>query len=108
MRSSRAFVLQGGASLSAPQVGALRALTEAGIAPDLVIASSVGALNADGHILDGSSRRDALSATGRIHMLPTTTSPVTNPLDFRETRRLIADGYTLTHGRLANRTAVVA
>jgi NTE family protein len=41
-----AFVLQGGGALSAPQVGMLRALTEAGITPDLVIGSSAGALNA--------------------------------------------------------------
>lgn len=41
-----AFVLQGGGSLAAPQVGMLRALTDAGIVPDLVVGSSAGALNA--------------------------------------------------------------
>ena len=41
-----AFVFQGGGSLAAPQVGMLRALTEAGVTPDLVIGSSAGALNA--------------------------------------------------------------
>jgi NTE family protein len=41
-----AFVFQGGGSLAAPQVGMLRALTEAGLTPDLVIGSSAGALNA--------------------------------------------------------------
>lgn len=41
-----AFVLQGGGSLTAPQVGMLRALTEAGITPDLIVGSSAGALNA--------------------------------------------------------------
>ncbi|SOD71676.1 NTE family protein [Jatrophihabitans sp. GAS493] len=41
-----AFVFQGGGSLTAPQVGMLRALTEAGIRPDFVIGSSAGALNA--------------------------------------------------------------
>jgi predicted acylesterase/phospholipase RssA len=41
-----AFVFQGGGSLSAPQVGMLRALVESGIRPDLVIGSSAGALNA--------------------------------------------------------------
>ncbi|WP_079086110.1 patatin-like phospholipase family protein [Streptomyces silvensis] len=41
-----AFVLQGGASLTAVQVGMLRALTEAGIRPDLVVGCSAGALNA--------------------------------------------------------------
>jgi NTE family protein len=41
-----AFVFQGGGSLAAPQVGMLRALTEAGVVPDLVVGSSAGALNA--------------------------------------------------------------
>jgi NTE family protein len=41
-----AFVLQGGGSLSAGQVGMLRALTEAGIEPDLIGGSSAGAWNA--------------------------------------------------------------
>jgi NTE family protein len=41
-----AFALQGGGSLSATQVGMLRALTESGVRPDLIIGSSAGALNA--------------------------------------------------------------
>src|ERR1700685_268944 len=41
-----AFVFQGGGSLSAPQVGMLRALSEAGVLPHLVVGSSAGALNA--------------------------------------------------------------
>jgi NTE family protein len=42
---SRAFVLSGGASLGAIQVGMLRALYERGITPDLVVGTSAGALN---------------------------------------------------------------
>ena len=42
----RAFVLSGGASLGSMQVGMLRALDEVGIAPDLLVGTSVGALNA--------------------------------------------------------------
>lgn len=38
-----AFVLSGGASLGAIQVGMLQALYERGIAPDLIVGSSVGA-----------------------------------------------------------------
>lgn len=46
MRSSPvAFVLSGGASLGAIQVGMLRALYERGIAPDLIVATSAGAIN---------------------------------------------------------------
>jgi NTE family protein len=40
-----AFVLSGGASLGAIQAGMLRALYERGVAPDLIVGTSVGALN---------------------------------------------------------------
>jgi predicted acylesterase/phospholipase RssA len=45
-RPRTAFVLSGGASLGALQVGMLRALYERGIAPDLLVAASAGAFNA--------------------------------------------------------------
>lgn len=41
----RAFVLTGGGSQGAVQVGMLYALLEAGVEPDLVVGSSVGAIN---------------------------------------------------------------
>lgn len=41
-----AFVLAGGGSLGAVQVGMLRALLAAGVRPDFVVGSSVGAMNA--------------------------------------------------------------
>ena len=41
-----AFVLSGGGSLGALQVGMLHALIEAGVRPDLLIGTSVGAVNA--------------------------------------------------------------
>ena len=41
-----AFVLSGGGSLGAVQVGMLRALSERHLAPDLVVGTSAGALNA--------------------------------------------------------------
>ena len=41
-----AFVLSGGASLGAIQVGMLRALFEAGVKPDMLVGTSVGAINA--------------------------------------------------------------
>jgi NTE family protein len=40
-----AFVLSGGASLGAVQVGMLRALYERGVVPDLIVGTSVGAIN---------------------------------------------------------------
>jgi NTE family protein len=45
-RYREAVVLSGGGSLGAVQVGALRALFEAGVQPDLLVGCSVGALNA--------------------------------------------------------------
>src|SRR5436305_1516978 len=42
---SIAFVLSGGASLGAIQVGMLRALLERDIRPDLIVGTSVGAVN---------------------------------------------------------------
>jgi NTE family protein len=40
-----AFVLAGGASLGAIQVGMLRALYERGVVPDVIVGTSAGALN---------------------------------------------------------------
>jgi NTE family protein len=40
-----AFVLAGGGSLGAVQVGMLKALTRQGMIPDFVVGASVGALN---------------------------------------------------------------
>ena len=45
-RDTTAFVFSGGGPLGALQVGALRALHEHGVRPDLTVGTSVGALNA--------------------------------------------------------------
>lgn len=70
-----AFVLQGGGSLCAAQVGALRALTQAGVTPDLVVGSSAGALNAAAFAADpgieGIDRLEALwLGLKRRHVAP--------------------------------------
>jgi len=52
-----AFVLSGGGSLGAIQVGALQALLAAGIRPDVLIGCSVGALNATFVAIDPSVAR---------------------------------------------------
>jgi len=44
-RPRTAFVLAGGATRGASQVGMLQALTEHGIRPDLIVGTSIGALN---------------------------------------------------------------
>ncbi|MGH9084262.1 MAG: patatin-like phospholipase family protein [Acidimicrobiales bacterium] len=56
-----AFVLSGGGSLGAVQVGMLQALAARGVAPDLLVGTSAGALNAGyvaGHGLTSSSLDD--------------------------------------------------
>jgi NTE family protein len=53
-----AFVLGGGGILGATQVGMLRALAEAGVRPDLIVGTSVGALN--GALLASDPSPDAL------------------------------------------------
>ena len=45
MNATTAFVFAGGGSLGAVQVGMLKALARAGIAPDFVVGASVGAIN---------------------------------------------------------------
>ncbi len=45
-RAKRVFILGGGASLGAHQVGALKYLEEQGIAPDAIVGSSIGVVNA--------------------------------------------------------------
>jgi NTE family protein len=70
-----AFVFQGGGSLTAPQVGMLRALYEAGLTPDLVIGSSAGAINAVAFASDpGPAGLDRLEAVWmslhRRHVAP--------------------------------------
>lgn len=45
MSPKTAFVLAGGGSLGAVQVGMLKALARAGIVPDIVVGASVGAIN---------------------------------------------------------------
>jgi len=51
-----AFVFSGGASYAAAQVGMLRAVTGAGIVPDLVVGTSAGALNAVAFAADPTTR----------------------------------------------------
>ena len=60
---TNAFVLSGGASLGAAQAGMLAALTEAGVRPDLVVGTSVGAVN--GAWVAGGGDPDGLGAIWR-------------------------------------------
>jgi NTE family protein len=79
-----AFVLSGGGSLGAVQVGMLQALHDEGITPDLVVGASAGALNGAfvagrgftpdvldelGRIWRGLRRQDVFPFTPRHHLL---------------------------------------
>ncbi|MEZ5171798.1 MAG: patatin-like phospholipase family protein [Acidimicrobiia bacterium] len=55
---TRAFVLTGGASEGAVQVGMLQALCDAGVEPDLVLGASVGAIN--GGVIAGRPGREGV------------------------------------------------
>lgn len=57
-----AFVLAGGASFGAVQVGHLRALARTDITPDLVVGTSVGALNGTAVALDPDTAADRLAS----------------------------------------------
>jgi len=64
-RSSHvAFVLSGGATHGAVQVGMLRALLEAGIFPDLLVGTSVGAMNAA--VFSSNATQDGLEDLRRL------------------------------------------
>lgn len=59
-----AFAFSGGTSLGAIQVGMLRALHERGIAPDLLVGSSAGAINAS--YMGGGFTAERIDALGAI------------------------------------------
>jgi len=63
-RGVTAFVLAGGGNLGATQVGMLQALLEANIEPDLIVGSSVGALN--GAFLAERPTLDRIEALGQL------------------------------------------
>ena len=58
------FVLSGGGNLGAVQAGQLQALIEAGIRPDLVVGTSVGAIN--GAFLVGAADVDGCRALAEM------------------------------------------
>lgn len=60
-----AFMLSGGGSLGAVQVGMLRALADNGITPDLLVGTSAGAVNAAWVATHGMSP-ESLAELGRV------------------------------------------
>jgi NTE family protein len=66
MEKCLAFVLGGGGARGAMQLGALRALFEAGYKPDLLVGTSIGAANATGLALWGVNL-DGVAALERVY-----------------------------------------
>ena len=98
-RSRVAFVLSGGASLGAIQVGMLRALLAHDVRPDMIVATSVGALNGAFLASHGSTPEsvDELSSlwrgVRRGHVFPL--EPLTGLLGFLGARRNLVPGAGL-------------
>lgn len=94
------FVLAGGATRGASQVGMLQALTEAGITPDLIVGTSVGALN--GAYFSQSPTLDGLDTLARLWASPPRAeifplSPLSIAQNVRQKK-----GYVLDNGGLRN------
>jgi len=83
MNKCLAFVLGGGGARGALQVGAVRALIEAGYKPDLLVGTSIGAANATGLALWGINHT-GLAALERAYQK----MAASNPLDPRLARRM--------------------
>jgi NTE family protein len=60
------------------------------------------AYHALGQILGAAARADMAAARGPVHLLPAPASRATSPVDFRDTSRLIDEGYRLAAGWLAS------
>src|SRR5690349_16823602 len=96
---SIAFVLSGGAGLGAIQVGMLRALLERDIHPDLIVGTSVGAVNGaflasrglDAHTVDELADLWLRMRRGRVFPV----EPVTGLLGFLGARRNLVPGTAL-------------
>jgi hypothetical protein len=110
-----AFVFQGGGSLSAPQVGMLRALG----ARMIYVRPAAGcdvtappprrplplAFHALSQVLSSVAATNVAAARGPVHVLPAPSTHTTSPVDFRDTSRLIDQGHQLTARWLASQRA---
>lgn len=92
-----AVVLSGGGSLGAIQVGALRALLESGVRPDVLVGCSVGALNASFLAVDPAPERlDALQelwlSLDRADVFPASRRSIAGHVMRRDTHLYEPDG----------------
>lgn len=88
-----AFVLSGGGSLGAVQVGMLQALVARGISPDLLVGTSAGALNAGLELIRGGADLDLPRAEQAVADLLAALGQDTTDEHMRETPRRVAAAF---------------
>ncbi len=90
------LVLQGGGALGAYQVGVYEALHDAGIEPDWVIGTSIGAINAA--LIAGNAREHRLDRLNAFWRHVETPSAMAGPFDWLGMGNLIANMSTVMRG----------
>lgn len=92
MKNCLAFVLGGGGARGAMQIGALRALIEAGYKPDLLVGTSIGAVNATGLALWGTDLKGLTTLEKTWHIVAG--SNLMDPRMARITMRTLAGRHS--------------
>src|SRR5438105_10050420 len=90
------LVLQGGGALGAYQVGVFEALHDAGIEPDWVIGTSIGAINAA--LIAGNSPENRLARLRAFWQGVEHQRLATSSLDWLGMGNLVANMTTVMHG----------
>jgi NTE family protein len=90
------LVLQGGGALGAYQVGVYEALHDAGIEPDWVIGTSIGAINAA--LIAGNARGERIERLNRFWRHVESPATLAGPLDWLGIGNFVANMTTVVHG----------
>lgn len=90
------LVLQGGGALGAYQVGVYEALHDAGIEPDWVIGTSIGAINAA--LIAGNARGDRIERLNAFWRHVESPSALVGPFDWLGIGNFVANMTTVMHG----------
>jgi NTE family protein len=90
------LVLQGGGALGAYQVGVYEALHDAGIEPDWVIGTSIGAINAA--LIAGNARGERIERLNRFWRHVESPATLAVPLDWLGIGNFVANMTTVVHG----------
>ena len=90
------LVLQGGGALGAYQVGVYEALHDAGIEPDWVIGTSIGAINAA--LIAGNARDERMARLNAFWSHVESPATLAGPLDWLGIGNSVANMTTVMHG----------